>query len=133
MKSNPRYKSELEKCDTGKEKWNKCKDICATDEKCRDVLNKHDEEISVAKKICDEKVSQVMEQEWGFDALHTGNFPKHWVKPGGLKPMDYRTTSDAMLSSDDVLKTKELKSLKCMKEGELFSRLANITNHTRTH
>ena len=74
-----------------------------------------------------------MEHEWGYDALHVGNFPVDWVKPGGLEDMDYRKTTNTMLSSEDVLNTNELKKMKCMREDELISRRINVTNHTETH
>ena len=85
------------------------------------------------KKIyVDKHVTKVMESEWGFDALHIGQFPQDWVRPGGFG-MDYRNTSKNMLTTEQVLATKELKNFKCLREDDLYRRRVNATNHIETH
>ena len=72
-----------------------------------------------------------MESEWGFDALHIGEFPEDWVKPGGY--FDYRQTSKNMTTNEQVLEKKELKHFKCMREEDLYRRRVNASNHIETH
>ncbi len=54
-----------------------------------------------------------------MSALHPGNAPHDWVKPGGLAEMGYRSCSNGMQSSKDVLKEKELKEFKVCTECNL--------------
>ena len=55
------------------------------------------------KKIyVDKHVTNVMESEWGIDALHIGQFPEDWVKPGGFG-MDYQRTSNNKSTTQQVL------------------------------
>ena len=62
------------------------------------IMEKFDSLIMDAKKRCDECISHVMEKEWGYDALHIGNFPQDWVKPGGPFDLPYRQTSNTMMT-----------------------------------
>ena len=78
-------------------------------------------------------IGEKLEKQFGVNAIHCGNFPKDWVKPGGLEDDNYRTTMKGMSSSSDVIEKGELKFPKHERENELFERLVNITNHARTH
>ena len=87
----------------------------------------------LAQQTIDDKLGKLMEIEYGINALHSGNFPQDWVKPGGLSNDNYRQTCDEMQSSRDVLDKQELKKPKFEREEHLFERQSNITNHARTH
>ena len=130
-----RHKVELLKEDNCIERWDKCQKICKDDDKFHrtNYFTTYEEELSILRNDLNKSVKKVMEHEWGYDAIHIGTFPQHWVKPGGLAEMDYRKTSNSMLTSDDVLATNELKLLKCMRENELVLRRINVTNHVETH
>lgn len=83
---------------------------------------------------CAAKIGRDFEKNFGYSAMHTGNFPEDWVTPGGFKPEDdYPATVDGMQSSTDVLERRELKQPKFKREKDLFQRKANITNHAGTH
>ena len=87
-----------------------------------------------ANTECAHIVGTALEKEFGLHAMHTGNLPKDWVKPGSfVKEHDYRKTSKDMQSSDDVLKQGELKRFKFERELELYERSANMINHSGTH
>ena len=87
----------------------------------------------IAQQTVDNEMGKLMELEYGINALHPGNLPQDWVKPGGLANDNYRQTSDDMQCSRDVLDKQELKKPKFEREGDLFARQSNITNHARTH
>ena len=78
-------------------------------------------------------IGEKLEKQFGVNAIHCGNFPKDWVKPGGLEEDNYRTTMKGMQSSSDVIEKGELKCPKHTRENDLFERLVTITNHARTH
>ena len=61
------------------------------------------------KSVAGTKIGIILEREYGINAMHTGNFPQHWVKPGGLADEGYCTTSTSMIKSNHVLATKQLK------------------------
>ena len=87
----------------------------------------------LAQQTIDDKLGKLMEIEYGINALHPGNLPQDWVKPGGLNNDNYRQTCNEMQSSRDVLDKQELKRPKFERESDLFNRQSNITNHARTH
>ena len=60
--------------------------------------------------IASKKIAKELESKWGMSALHPGNAPHDWVKPGGLAEMGYRSCSNGMQSSKDILKEKEFKN-----------------------
>ena len=109
---DPRHKSELLKEDNLTERWDKCKQICKDNDKFfrTNYFNTYERELSTLHIVLNKSVKKNMEHEWGYDAIHIGTFPQHWVKPGGLTEMDYRKTSNNMLTSEDVLATKEIKN-----------------------
>ena len=57
-------------------------------------------------------IGEMFEHEYGFNAIHIGNFPRDWVKPGGLLDDNYHQTCDEMQSSRDVVKKKRIKKTK---------------------
>ncbi len=81
-----------------------------------------------------EEIGSLMEEKWGYSAMHHGDKPEQWVKPGGSRPEDgYRKTSAQMITSKDVLESEELKKLKVTREDDLLNRRVNMTNHCGTH
>ena len=83
---------------------------------------------------CGKLIGDEFEYEFGLDAMHTGNFPFHWVRPGGFKDdNDYPPTSAGMQSSADVIAKRELKLPKFEREKHLYERHSNIINHAFTH
>ena len=132
---DPRHKLELLNEVNPANRWDRCKRICKDDDKFHrtNYFSTYEKDLSILHHDLNQGVKKVMENEWGYDAIHVGTFPQHWVKPGGLAEMDYRKTSKSMMTSDDVLATNELKFLKCMRENELVSRRINVTNHAETH
>jgi hypothetical protein len=64
---------------------------------------------------CGKKIGQQFERVFGMAAMHTGNCPEDWVKPGSFKQdNDYPPTSDDMQSSANVIARGELKQPKHM-------------------
>jgi hypothetical protein len=83
---------------------------------------------------CGRDIGNEFESEFGLEAMHTGNFPHDWVKPGGLQmDDDYPATTEGMQSSADVLAQQELKQTKISRERCLYKRKSNIMNHAYTH
>ena len=95
----------------------------------KDYIESKDKHIKDAAS----SIAATIEDEFGVNALHSGNFPKDWVKPGGLEVDNYRTTMKGMQSSEDIVKKGELKIPKHKRENDLFDRLVNVTNNARTH
>ena len=119
---------------TSKDKLKYCIETSMTNPIVQDIVEEFHSVSASAKSTCDKEVTNVMEQEWGYDAIHVGNFPSDWVRPGGAPTMQcYRRTSDAMMTSNEVIEKKELKQLKSSQESKLFCRKVNICNHCRTH
>jgi hypothetical protein len=86
-----------------------------------------------AKQILEETIARILEVNFGFGAMHHGELPSQWVKPGGLPGHGYRSAITGMASSNDVLNTKELKHMKFQQEDDLLNRRVNITNHCGVH
>ena len=106
---------------------------------CRDIHDGHniwnnfERSTSMAKADAESKISNVLEGNFGINAMHPGRFPDDIVKPGGLESLGYRSSTNGMLSSMDVIEKAELKKPKYQRENDAFDRCVNITNHTRTH
>jgi hypothetical protein len=79
-------------------------------------------ELSVAlyTKECSYKIGLSIERFFGLHAMHTGNLPNNWVKPGGAPESLYRLSCERMQSSKDVLDSEELKKPKWTCETILF-------------
>ena len=56
------------------------------------------------------QLGNIIESNWGYGAMHPGTFPTDWVKPSGMEENGYCKTVSAMLSSIDVLESRELKN-----------------------
>lgn len=83
---------------------------------------------------CSSQIADVMEGQFGMEAIHIGNAPHDLPKPGGLSEHGYRTTdNDHMQSAKDILHRKELKKPKWTREDNLVERRVNIDNHCRCH
>lgn len=67
-------------------------------------------------------IGKILEKQFGVKAIHCGNFPKDWVKPGGFEEDNYHTTMKGMQSSSDVIEKGELKRPKHEQENDLFER-----------
>ena len=114
-------------------KWQCCMEICDKFADAKEVYQRFESERDIFWKESNVCIGNVMERLWGYSAMHIGDFPKDWVKPGGLPQMDYRTTVDAMCTSENVLQQNELKTMKCLREEDLLKRRVNIANHIETH
>ena len=88
---------------------------------------------NVYEQCLNKRISDILERNFGYSAMHVGNFPGDWLKPGGQKEHNYRQTCPHMLSSADVIERDEMKQMKCLRENELFDRTVNIQNHVGTH
>ena len=87
-----------------------------------------------ALEECAKLIGREFEAEFGIEAIHTGQFPQDWVKPGGFKDDDdYPRTCDDMQSHADVIDRQELKKPKVERELHLFERIANMLNHAFTN
>jgi hypothetical protein len=47
----------------------------------------------------------ILDNEYGYGAMHHGLSPHQWVKPGGQQDPKYRFSTCSMISSIDVLET----------------------------
>jgi hypothetical protein len=106
-----------------------CRDIHDGD----NIWKNFERSTSMAKADAESKISNVLEGNFGINAMHPGRFPDDIVKPGGLESLGYRSSTNGMLSSVDVIEKAELKKPKYQRENDVFDRCVNITNHTRTH
>ena len=87
-----------------------------------------------ALEECAKLIGHEFEAEFGIEAIHTGQCPQDWVKPGGFKDDDdYPPTCDDMQSHADVIERQELKKPKVERELHLFEQIANMLNHAFTH
>jgi len=90
-------------------------------------LREFNDSVERFKQILDESIARILELNFGFGAMHHGELPAQWVKPGGLPRHGYRSAITGMASSNDVLNTKELKHMKFQREDDLLNRRVNIT------
>ena len=71
---------------------------------CKSVKNGEEywDNYSTMKKKAIEEAAKItgrlLEEEYGYNALHIGNLPNDWVKPGGLSTDNYCQTCDQMQS-----------------------------------
>ena len=92
--------------------------------------------IQGALNTCARKLDPIMEGVFGISAMHTGNAPKDFPRPGvseAAPDLNYRKTHEDMRTSDQVVAAKELKKMKSSREHHLFARRANLTNQCLTH
>ena len=97
-------------------------DFCSLTDEGKQHWNAYILEKSNDVKIAGGNIGIVMESEYGHSALHLGNAPEDWVKPGGLRSEGYRETCSGMQASTDVLERKELKEMKVTRENDLVQR-----------
>ncbi len=92
-------------------------------------------ELSVAQytKECSCKIGLSLKKFFGLHAMHTGNLPDNWVKPGGAPESSYQLSCERMQSSKNVLDSEELKKPKWTRRTILYWQHSNITNHCHTH
>ena len=107
--------------------------LCRSIGNGNNIWNNFHTNMQSTKLNAESQISDVLEGHFGINALHPGNFPQDFVKPGGLESLGYRKTSNQMLSSSDVIEKAELKKPKFQREDNVFDRCVNITNHTRCH
>jgi hypothetical protein len=92
------------------------------------------ENMATNENEASESIGKIMEEEWGYTAMHHGRIPEQWVRPGGARDEDgYRKTSPDMMKTEDVMNIKELKKTKVQRENDLLNRRVNISNHCGTH
>lgn len=89
--------------------------------------------VQIARIELEDTICNVLETNFGYNAIHHGILPTQWVKPGGRPRDGYRSQTTGMASSKDVLETKELKQMKFQREDDLLNRRVNITNRCGTH
>jgi hypothetical protein len=99
----------------------------------REHLDNFYKAIATAKDVLEHKVANVLERKFGFNAMFHGRIPEQMVKPGGQPSQGYRSQFTNMISSQDVIASKELKKMKLQRENSLLNRRVNITNHCLTH
>ena len=98
-----------------------------------EVFNQATASIELCRIEAGVAIGMILQSEYGYNAMHEGNFPRDWVKPGGMEDDLYRQTCNLMMSSEDVVDRKELSIPKFLREASMFNRTVNISNHCRTH
>jgi PIF1 helicase. len=99
----------------------------------KEKLKEFEASLGTGREMLECRISETMETYFGFSAMHHGDLPSQWVKPGGQAHHGYRSQTSGMASSKDVLDTRELKVPKFQRENDLLTRRVNITNHCGTH
>ena len=129
------FKKEIKskKAKSPKEIFEALKKIGETSKGNRNFVKKFVRQNDQYEQCLNKKISNILESNFGYSAMHVGNFPDDWLKPGGQKEHNYRQTCPHMLSSTDVIERDEMKQMKCLRENELFDRMVNIQNHVGTH
>ena len=111
----------------------KKKSFCETFEEGKEFFSMMLESLVELKMISGKAIGELLSHEYGFNAMHEGICPDDWVKPGGLSTDSYRSTSEKMLSSEDILNRRELSFPKISRERFICERTINMTNQCRTH
>ena len=111
------------------------KNFCLRFEGGQEAWETYSQTVANAQAICSKAVGKALESHFGLHAVHTGNPPDDWLKPGGqaVDGSNYRGTETGMQSSDDVKERRELKKPKHVEENFLFDRNANMCNHCGNH
>jgi len=60
------------------------------------------------------EVGGELETRWGHSAMHHGDFPQDWVKPGGLESSGYRHELSGMITGKDEQKRRQWQNLVMM-------------------
>jgi hypothetical protein len=91
--------------------------------------------IEIALVRCAKELEPVMHGRYGLGAMHTGNAPCDWVKPGSNPAANhnYRPTCNEMQDNAEVVRRGEGKRPKFFREGELGVRAPNTQNHHLCH
>ena len=119
--------------DISKDGMQKRKSFCSLIENGNEVFNQTTSSIELMRIEAGEAIGLILQSEYGYNAMHEGNFPADWVKPGGMEIDTYRQTCNLMLSSENVIERKELSIPKFSRERSMFKRTVNISNQCRTH
>ena len=84
---------------------------------------------------CAKDLEPIMHGRYGLGAMHSGTAPHDWVKPGSNPAADhnYRPTCNEMQDNVEVVRRKEAKYPKFMREHHLYQRSSNLQNHHLTH
>ena len=75
----------------------------------KEAWETYSERVAEAQHICSKNVGRALEGHYGLHAMHTGNLPSDWLKPGGqaVDGSNYPSTAHGMQSSSDVRERKE--------------------------
>ena len=133
LKHSEKFKERPDTVFTSKDGENVREQFCKLSDDGKKIWSEYTQKKSNAVNKASKLIGEMFEHEYGFNALHIGNFPNDWVKPGGLPKDNYRQTCDEIQSSKNVVEKKELKKPKYHQENKLFERSVNIDNHARTH
>jgi hypothetical protein len=99
----------------------------------RAVWDAYEAAMEAAQATAGVAIGEVLTSQVGVNALHPGQVPSEWPRPGGLPAQGYCSTWDGMQSNADILEKAELKQFKFTCEFHLYDRHVNLTNHCRTH
>jgi hypothetical protein len=109
------------------------RDFLSKTEDGKVLLSEFDLTLVALNENASKAVNAIMEFDFGVSAMHIGQAPQQWVKPGGAKGLDYRATQPDMLTKEEAWKLKPLAAFKFSEENHLHSRRVGVTNHCFTH
>ena len=107
LKHSEKFKERPDTVFTSKEGESVREQFCKLSDDGKKIWSEYTQKKSNAVNKASKLIGEMFEHEYGFNALHIGNFPNDWVKPGGLPDDNYRQTCDGMKSSKDVVKKKK--------------------------
>ena len=90
------------------------------------IWSEYEEKKLQAINVANEKVGKIMESKFGVHAMHLGQFPQEWVKPGGWPMEPYPITQTDMLTSKQVLDIGELRQFKHQLENIFLGRQVKV-------
>jgi hypothetical protein len=99
----------------------------------RAVWETYEAAMASAQSTAGTAIGDVFTSQAGINAVHPGQAPSEWPRPGGLPSQRYRSAWSGMQSREDILAKGELKQFKFAREFDLYDRHVNMTNHCRTH
>ncbi|KAL7554626.1 hypothetical protein ACHAWF_018133 [Thalassiosira exigua] len=97
--------------------------------------NEYMRSLEEALEYCAFHLQPIMEGKFGIGAMHTGDAPKDWLRPGAnpVAKLNYRFTHQDMQTSAEVVQRAELKKPKFQRESNLYQRKSNMCNHCLCH
>ena len=107
LKHSEKFKERPDTVFTSKEGESVREQFCKLSDDGKKIWSEYNQKKSNAVNKASKLIGEMFEHEYGFNALHIGNFPNDWVKPGGLPDDNYRQTCNGMQSSKDVVEKKK--------------------------